>query len=139
MSPSEREPIFHDRQFVIDQTPQTTSSLTFVDVTNAVLTTKDLAQTANYTVVFAFIISASVANTIATFTVNVNGVPMSQVPRTVSIKANNSDLGNTFLGVAETLEASDVIQAQWKTDKGILTMAEFNFLIDGIPVARIIP
>ena len=55
--PSQREPIFHDRQFVIDQVLQSTTSSTFVDITNAVLTTKDLGQSASYDIFFSVSVS----------------------------------------------------------------------------------
>lgn len=135
---SNREPIFHDRQFVIDQVSQNTSSLIFVDITNAEITTKDLAVESNYSVFFTLIISGSVANTIASFQILANGGPISMMPRTVNLKTNNADLGATFMGAVEDINGDDVLQVQWKTDKGTLTLSEFNFFIDGIPEHRVI-
>ncbi len=136
--PFEREPIFHDRQFVADQTTQTTTSLVFVDITGATLTTKDLGQEGNYETIFTLVIQATQANTLASFRILVNGNPISPMARTLLIKTNNADLGVTFAAFAEDLVVGDVLQVQWKTDKGTITLSEFTLLIDGIPEIRIV-
>jgi len=128
----------HDRQTVADQNTQVTTLIdTFEDITNATLTTKNLGQRGNYSFFFSIVAQASAANTMATFQLLINGTPEG-APRTLSIKTNNQDIGTTILGLLEGVTGGDVLQAQWKTDKGVLTMSEFNILIDGIPAARLV-
>lgn len=128
----------HDRQFVVDQVSQNTSSLVFVDITNAILTAKDLEDEGNYDVIFSFMISPSVANTLASFEILVNGAPITIMPRTLLLKTNGAQVTPTFLGFSEDIVAGDVVTVQWKTDKGTLTMDEFNFKIDGMVEDRVI-
>lgn len=132
MTGHSRDLIPHDRQAVIDQTAHTTSSLVFVDLPNATLTTKDLGEKGNYLLLFAIIISASVANTTASFRITVDGNPLTPMGRTLVIKTNNADIGVTFTGFGDDVPAGSVLQVEWKTDKGTLTLAEFNFVVDGV-------
>lgn len=128
----------HDRQTVVDQSTHVTTLIdTFEDIPTAILTAKDLGQEGNYAFEFSLIVQASSANTIASFRLLVNGTPES-LPRALSIKTNNQDIGTTFLGNLEDIVDGDVLQAQWTTDKGTLTMSEFNIRIDGIPESRVI-
>ncbi len=136
--PFEREPIFHDRQFTASAGSQTTSSPTFVDITGATLTTKDLSQESNYSLMFSFIVSPSVANTTATFRLLVDGVPFSPMGKSLLLKTNNADVSDTFLGFITGISAGEIIKFQWQTDIGVLTLSDFSFLIDGIPDARVI-
>lgn len=129
---------FHDRQFVIDQVSQNTSSTSFVDVNNATITTKDLEDIGNYTINISLVIQASQANTLASFTILINGTPTAAMDRIILIKTNNFDIGVTFFGISTGLVAGDVLQIQWKTDKGTITLSEFNFTIDGIQEVKVI-
>ena len=132
-----REPIFHDRQAVIDQSGTMTSSASFVDIPGATITTVELGQPATYLIWFSVLLSPSVAITLASFRVLVDGVPVAPMARTISLKTVNQDVGFTFMGKFE-MEGSKVIQGQWMTDKGTLTMVEFNIALDGIPSVRVI-
>jgi len=127
----------HDRQLVVDQTAHTTSSSTFEDLPNATFTAKDLNQISNYLGSFSILISPDTANTTVSFRITINGSPVG-IEREVLLRTNNADVGFTFLGDFTGVVEGDVIQAQWKTDKGVATMSEFNFVIDGIPEARIV-
>ncbi len=121
-----------DRQFVSNQIPQNTSSGTFVDVTGATLTTKNLRQDGNYLILLPVSVSASVANTTAQFRILVNGSPISGMPRNLVLKTSNTDVGFTFAVFTDGITDGDVFQVQWLTDKGTLTLNEFDFLMDGI-------
>ncbi len=135
--PLSREPIFHDRQLVIDQTPHATSSLTFEDLTNATITAKDLSQNGSYLGAFSVLLSPNTAITTATFRSLVNGSPVGS-ERDMILKTNGADVGFTFFALFTGIVDGDVIQLQWKTDKGTITISEFNIVVDGIPEARIV-
>lgn len=126
-----------DRQIAVDQSAQMTSSSTFADIPNATITTKDLGQAGNYTVEFATGVSPSVANTDATFRFLVNGSPV-DVERHITLRVNGAEVAPSFLALLTGLVDGDVITVQWATDKGTVTMDEFNFLIDGMAETRII-
>jgi len=135
---SMKKSISHDRQFIIDQTPQSTSSGTFVDITNATLTTKDLGETGNYTVSFGFLVSPSVALTVASFRLLKNGSPLGISSLMVSLKTLGQDIGVPFKADATGIVDGDVLQVQWFTDKGSITLAQFDFSMDGIPETRVL-
>lgn len=135
--PLYQQPTFHDRQCTIDETSQTTSSLTFVDVTGASLTTTDLGQPEVYVLWFSVLVSASLNNTTASFRLTVDGVP-SSMDRKLFLKVKDQDVGFTFMGCAEDVGTGSVFQAEWATDNGTLTLAEYNLVIDGIPSSRVI-
>lgn len=126
----------HDRQCTANETPQSTSSTTFVPVTGATLTTGDLSLTANYTLFFAIAIEASLNNTTASFRFLSDGVPMET--RTLFLKVKDQEVGFTFLNCETGIEAGDVFTVEWKTDKGTIEIEDFNFLIDGIQEVRVI-
>ena len=129
---------FHDRQFVTSSNSQSTSSLTLVDIVGATLTLKNLEEEGNYTIFFSLIVSATIANTIVSFQLLVNGIPFSIMTRDLTIKTNNNDVSDTFIGIGLNLIEGDIMQLQWKTDKGTVTLSEFNFLIDGIREERVV-
>ena len=135
--PFNREPIFHDRHCIVDQTDQFTSSATFSDITNATFTTGDLGSPINYLVNFTVLISASSANTTVTFRVLANGSAVS-TDRILFIKTSNQDLGFTIVSCPEDLDAGVDLQLQWATDKGTVTLSEFGLVADGIPSIRVI-
>lgn len=136
--PRKREPLFHDRQFKADQTSHSTSSNVLVDLVGATLTTKDLDQMANYSVWFSVLISPSASNTTASFTLLAGGVPIAPMARILPLRITGGDVGMTFMGQVEAVSGVKVLQIQWATDKGTITMSEYNLLIDGITEVRIL-
>ena len=127
----------HDRQLVVDQASYTTSSNSFVDLTNATITAKNLMQVGTYLGSFSVLLSPNVANTTATFRTTVNDIPVG-TERAVILKTNAADVGFTFLTEVTGVVSGDTIKVQWKTDKGTIAMTEFNIAVDGIPEARVI-
>jgi hypothetical protein len=132
------EPIFHDRQSVSSQELVTTDSAIFVNIPGATLTTKDLGQSGNYNLFFTLLISATLNNTTAILRLCVNGIPTSLEGTPLLLKTKDLDISYTFPANATGIQANNVLQVQWSTDKGILSLSEFNILIDGIPDARVI-
>ncbi len=132
----EREPIFHDRDVVTDLTSKFTSSLTFVNIDGASITTKDLGSESNYIIAFTFLISASTANTTVGFRVLDNGTPSPERPMT--IKTSNTDTGRTITANFVGVSVGHTYQFQWKTDKGTLEMSEFTISYDGVPDNRVV-
>lgn len=131
-------PTLHDRQAAFSVSDQTTSSATFVDITGASLTACGLDVPGTYNGWFTFIVAASAANTIASFRITINGTPFEPIGRQLIIKTSNQDMAVTFLLLITDIVCDDVIQMQWATDKGILTMEEFDMLFDGIRNDRVV-
>lgn len=135
--PIYQENIFHDRQVMGSSTPNDTTSLVFVDVPGAILTTKDLSQPANYMSWVSLLMAGSLNNTMATFRGTINDVPIgSEVP--VVLRNKDADVGFVILGNIGNVSAGDEIKLQFKTDKGTLTIVEYAILIDGIPESRVV-
>lgn len=133
-----REPIYHDRQVMDSIVSQDTTLInTFEDITDATLTTKDLGQTGNYDIQFFPLISASSSNTTVTFRSLVNGIQNGD-DRVVFVKTSGLDLSFPIVGFLTGVDVGDVIQIQISTDKGVVTISEFELKIDGIPEIRVI-
>ena len=134
----EREPIFVDIDSITDDIPQNTDSTDFVDVDLATLTTKDLGQDGTYKIFFSVLVSASLNNSKAFFRVLIDGVPTGAMDRPITLKVKELDIGYTFLGKVTNVPKDSVLQIQWATDQGTITLAEHNFLIDGIAEGRVV-
>ena len=132
-----REPIFHDRQKVESAVPQSTTSLTFVDVTGAALTTKDLGQEGTYQIMTPVLVQSSLNNTIASFRITADGDQIGDIS-IVELKIKELDVGITFVGELSGVSAGTVLQMQYATDKGTLTLEEYSVIFDGIPSIRVI-
>lgn len=132
-----REPIFHDRQKMESTTPQNTASTTFVDVTDGTLTTKDLSQNGTYMMWVPILIQASLNNTLASFRLTLDGNQIGDVS-TITLRVKELDVGYTFTGNLSGIGAGQVIQLQYKTDIGTLTLEEFSIMFDGIPTIRVV-
>ena len=95
--PVYQEATFHDRQSVESAIPQSTTSLTFVDVAGAVLTTKDLSQDGTYQVLTPVVVQASLNNTVAEFRITLDGNQIGDVSM-LELKIKEADVGTTFAG-----------------------------------------
>jgi len=141
--PFRTESTYHDRQRIINLVPQATSLLnTYEDIIDdqsnpIAINIRDLNQPADYIVTTVFIASASAANTVVTIRASVNGTP-SGTERSFSIKTSGNDFTFVILSDINGLEADDQITAEWKTDKGVVTMVEFTIVIHGIACSRIV-
>ena len=130
-------PIMHDRQGVQSTTPQSTSSTVFVDIAGATITTKDLGGPGGYTGWASVLLQNNQNNATPTLRVTFNGVPEGNLAEIV-LRTKGQDVGYTFLANIENVDAGTVIQLQYNTDIGTLTMQEFSILVDGIPQSRVI-
>lgn len=133
----EREPIFHDRQGVQVTGPITTTSATFVDISGAVLTTKDLGVDGLY----LFILSAELEHTNNNSTIDIrvtiDGVPsMSRAVHFGPSSAGNAQ--SISIPALSIIDAGSVIQAQWETSGSTAQINDIEMVIDGIPENRII-
>ncbi len=132
-----QEATFHDRQSEESESPQSTTSITFVDVVGASITAKDLSQDGCYQVVVPILVSSSLNNTTGSFRVTIDGNQIGNVSNII-IKIKELDVGFTFTGTLSGVAAGQVFILQYKTDKGTLTLSEFSFALDGIPSSRVV-
>ncbi len=132
-----REPIFHDRQSMESAIPQSTNSNSFVDVDDAIITTKDLSQDGTYMIWVPVLVQASLNNTTASFRLTLDGDQIGDVS-TIVLKVKELDVGYTFMGTLPGIGAGQVLQLQYSTDKGVLTLEEFSISVDGIPTIRVV-
>lgn len=116
---------------------QSTASTTYVDVVGAEITAGDLGESGTYTMSFSVIVSASLNNTTISFQMLNDGVPLG-LERTIEVRVKDIDLGYTFTGCIEDVNAGDVIKAQYKTSAGTATISEFSIIADGVPSRRIV-
>lgn len=132
-----QEATFHDRQSVESAIPQATSSGTFVNVTGATITTKDLSQDGTYQIATPVLVSSSLNNTVGSFRITLDGIQVGDVSD-ITLKIKELDVGFTFTGTLPGISAGKIIQLQYLTDKGALTLSEFSVTVDGIPTARVV-
>ena len=132
-----QEATFHDRQSVESAIPQSTVSLVFVDVTGATITTKDLSQDGTYQVLTPIVVQASLNNTVASFRITLDGNQIGDVS-VIELKIKELDVGTTFAGTLSGISNNQVLQLQYATDKGTLTLEEFSMTVDGVPTSRVV-
>jgi hypothetical protein len=135
--PFSHAPIVHDRQSMESAVPQSTVSNIFVDVTGATITSKDLGESGTYQIATPILISSSLNNTLASFRVVLDGNQIGDVS-VITLKIKELDIGFTFTGTLPGINTNQVIQLQYSTDKGTLTLSEFSMTIDGIPTSRVV-
>lgn len=136
--PLYQETTYHDIQNVANGSSQVTSSTDFVDVPGAVITTNDLSVPSDYMMFFSILVQSSLNNTMASFRLLVNSIPFSELNVSLVLKIKEQDVGYTFMGVVRGIVAGDVLQMQWKTDKGILNLSRDDLMVNGTPSSRII-
>lgn len=136
--PLTREPIFHDRQAVNVAGPLTTTSTTFVDVSGATLTTKDLAQTVFYQIWVSIEIQHNNNNSTIDVRIIIDGAP--SMSRTISFGPSGADnpQSPTIIGSSTGIDAGSVIQVQWNTPSGTAQINDLEMIIDGVPDSRVI-
>tara|TARA_R110002096_G_scaffold59003_3_gene148256 strand:- start:122 stop:535 length:414 start_codon:yes stop_codon:yes gene_type:complete len=132
-----QEATFHDRQSMESAIPQSTVSLTFVDVVGATITTKDLSQDGTYLVLTPILVQSSLNNTLASFRITLDGNQIGDIS-TIELKIKEQDVGTTFTGTLTGVSTGQILQLQYATDKGTLTLEEFSFAVDGIPTSRVV-
>jgi hypothetical protein len=135
--PFHQEATFHDRQSMESTIPQSTASLVFVDVIGATITTKDLSQEGTYQIWTPVLVSASLNNTIASFRITIDDVQIGNVSE-ITLKVKELDTGYTFTGTLPGITEGQVMQLEYKTDKGTLTLQEFSIAVDGVPTSRVV-
>ena len=135
--PIYQEATFHDLQSMESTVPQSTSSGSFVDVVGATITTKDLSQEGTYQIWTPVLVSASQNNTLASFRITIDGNQIGDVSA-ISLKVKDLDTGYTFTGTLSGVESGQILQMQYATDKGTLTLQEFSMAVDGIPSSRVV-
>ena len=137
--PFHQEATFHDRQGVDSTVRQDTTSTSFVDVTGATITAKDLGSIGAYLGWVSVLMSASLNNTIAFFRITLNSIPLGTSTQ-VSLRNKDLDVGYTIMGDLNGLDivVGDVIQLQMATSSGTLSLIEYSLLIDGVPASRVV-
>lgn len=130
-------PIVHDLQSMESAIPQSTTSLTFVDVTDATITTKDLGEDGTYQISTPILVQSSLNNTIGSFRITLNNVQIGEIS-TVELKTKEQDIGFAFTGVLPGISVGQVLRLQYATDKGTLTLEEFSISVNGIPTSRVV-
>lgn len=137
--PLHQEATFHDRQSVNSVVLQQTSSSTFSDVTGATITAKDLSQSGDYIGWLSVLMSNNSNNATVSFRVTLNGAPSGNVA-TIMLRFKDLDVGHMLMsdfgGVG--ISAGDVLQLQYATDIGTLSLASFSILVDGVPTSRVV-
>ena len=83
------------------------------------------------------IVSASLNNTVASFRITLDGNQIGDVS-TVRLKVKELDLGVTFTGTLGGISVGQVLQLQYSTDIGIVTLSEFAISVDGVPTSRVV-
>lgn len=136
--PFHQEATFHDRQAMFNEDPESTSSTDFIDLPGAVLTTKNLSIDGNYTLAMSLLISSSLNNTVASFRLLVDEIPIDPGETIITLKVKDLDVGYTLHGIATSIPSGTILKVQYKTSAGTLTVTEFNILIDGIPQSRVV-
>ncbi len=134
-----QEATFHDRQSVNSTVLQQTSSSIFSDVLGASFTAKDLAQHGNYLGWLSVLVSNTNNNATASFRLTLNANPSGN-ESTISLRVKDLDVGYTLmsdLGGSGIVDG-DVLQLQYATDIGTLSLIEFSLVIDGIPSSRVV-
>ena len=136
--PFYHSPIMHDRQSVLSNATQVTSSSTFSDVLGATVTTKDLGGPGSYLGWISLLMSNSLNNSDGLFRLLLNGIPVGTFT-TISLRVKDLDVGfsvNSNLAGIDIV-SGDVLQVQFATSSGTLTLIEFSLLIDGVPASRV--
>ena len=137
--PFHQEATFHDRKSIGSTVLQQTSSTEFVDVSGATFTAKDLGTPGDYLGWLSVLISSSLNNTTASFRLLLNGNVTSGVS-TISLRVKDIDIGFTLMSDlgGMGIVKNDVLQLQFATDIGTLSLVEFSILVDGVPAARVV-
>ena len=136
--PIYQEATFHDRQSVINEDENFTSSLVYVDLPGASMTTKSLAIEGCYIATFSFLVSASLNNTLANFRLLIDDVPFGVDGANIKLKTKDLDIGYSLNIVLRDVPINSILKVQYKTDKGAVTVSEFNAAMDGIPQSRVV-
>lgn len=137
--PFHQEATFHDRQTVSSVALQQTSSSTFSDVTGAFITAKDLAQPGQYLGWLSLLMSNTNNNAVASFRLTLDGNPIGNIAA-IMLKVKDLDVGYTLmsdLGGAGIVDGN-VLQLQFATNTGTLSLSAFSVLVDGVPASRVV-
>jgi len=137
--PFHQEATFHDRQTVSSIVLQQTSSSTFSDVTGAFITAKDLSQQGKYLGWLSLLMSNTNNNAVASFRLTLDGNPIGN-NADITLKVKDLDVGYTLmsdLGGTGIVEGN-VLQLQFATNTGALSLSAFSILVDGVPASRVV-
>lgn len=137
--PFHQEATFHDRQAVSSTVLQDTSNTDFVDINGATITAKQLGSVGAYLGWASLLMSNTNNNTTAFFRITLNGTPLGDIT-SVILRAKDFDIGYTITGDLNGLDivGGDVIQLQYATSSGTLSLVEYSLLIDGVPSSRVV-
>ncbi len=135
---TEREPIFHDRQNIALPGPIITSSITFVPIPNAVITTKDLGGDGIYLGWLSLNIQHSNNNSTVTFQPVINGVNMQERVVNFGPGSAGDPRGRTFIAQSDAVPPGSTILFKWKTSGGTAQINELRMMVDGIPEIRML-
>lgn len=131
------EDTYHDRQNTGSTTPQDTTLIdTYEDIIGSELTTKEIAEIGNYTASVGILLSASLNNTIANVEIIEDGVSLGD--NDIILRFAGVDVGYPVFFLLPSVICCKEMKLRVKTDKGVVTISEFSFLIDGIPATRVI-
>lgn len=134
------ENTYHDRpsaQNLSTQTVTLAEGWKVLDLDQPFILIGQLNQPADYESVSGMILSVSVANTVVSFQLVINGTPAGSI-RTARIKTNSTDKNYTFFGDTSDFSAGDEVTGRWMTDKGTVTMEELTIKLHGIACSRLV-
>jgi hypothetical protein len=134
----EVSPTFHDRQALQLAGGAATSSLVYVDIPGASLITKNLGDTGNYNVACSVETEGDVSGWVANIRVCFDGVVCGErtIKRGGSSKDDPTEI--TVLVDQAAITAGSIIQVQWSTAAGTLTLNALDLTIDGVLDSRVI-
>lgn len=127
-----------DFQIIYPTASQTTNSLTYVDVANSSITTKNLGANGRYLVIFSAGVKNSSNNADIFFRFVVDGIPVASSER----QADSTTAGEPYLMTLADdgiIAASKVIKVQWKVDGGTATLNNGFLSVNGVNINKIIP
>ena len=129
---------FHDRQETIVSGPVTTTSNTFVSISGASITTKDLNELATYEFWVSVELTSSSNNSTISLRGCVDGTPTAS--RAISFGPNSAGDPQTIalIGKGIGVPAGTVIDIEWSVSGGTATLNSLKMMVDGIVDDRVV-
>jgi hypothetical protein len=126
-----------DPQEVGSSTLSSTASLTYVDVPDMTLTTKDLGETGKYHISFASSVAASTSAVLLYFRLVIDGV---EIPNTEMVLGGlSSSVAATTVvqGATTGVVAGQIIKVQYKVSAGTGYVSRRSFMFEGFPETNV--
>lgn len=121
-----------DRQFAQANDAPTTTSGTFVDMPDMLITTSN-ATPLNYVATWSAEIENSNSNRTMDFQIVVDGAAKPESLRSIKVPGSNSPRPVSLTTVLEGVDDAKDIKVQWRTDGGTMTVRGRTLIADGEP------